>query len=151
MNWRYYRYEVDTSPICPEGVVYRPEAKLCVRGTTGLVFVRALIDTGADHTLLPISTARRVGAELFQDDPDAAKGVGGQEIAIVPGRVELELISEEESFEWTAVVGFAEFASADDECSLLGHAGCLEFFHAIFDGIARVVELTPLGDLSNTT
>jgi hypothetical protein len=90
-----------------------------------------------------MSVADRVGAELFRDNHDAVRGVSGHEILIVPGRVLLELISDDGSYQWSAVIGFAEFASPEEECSLLGHAGCLEFFTATFDGVARVFELTP--------
>jgi hypothetical protein len=148
MKWSYRRYEVDESPICPAGIVFRPFADVRVVGVAGDAFVRVLIDTGADHTLLPMSVADLVGAELFHDNRDAARGVGGQEVAIIPGRVQLELISNEDSFAWNAVIGFAEFASPDDECSLLGYAGCLELFTATFDGVARVVELTPRNGLA---
>jgi hypothetical protein len=162
MKWAYRRYEVDRSRICSSGIVYRPVADLRIGGAHGETRVRALIDTGADHTLLPISIAERVGAELYEDQPDSARGVAGQEIPIIPGRVQLELLSDEGrrgsakpgshptargSCEWTAVVGFADFATPEEECSLLGHAGCLEIFHAAFDGIARTVELTPIADL----
>jgi hypothetical protein len=57
--------------------------------------------------------------------------------------VELELLGRDESYRWTTVIGFAQFASSTDECSILGHAGCLEFFLAEFDGLSQVVELTP--------
>lgn len=85
----------------------------------------------------------KFGAELFEDEPDAAKGFSGHEIEIFPGKVELELLSEDTSYQWTAIVGFAKFASSEDECSLLGHTGCLEFLTATFDGQTRVVELVP--------
>jgi hypothetical protein len=143
MKWLYHPYAVDKSRICPSGVVFRLEAKLCVRGATGEAIVRALIDTGADHTLLPISISRDVGAELFPQERDAAKGVGGHEIAVIPGRVQLELISDEESRAWDAVIGFAQFDNPEEECSILGHSGCLEYFLAAFDGVTQVVELTP--------
>jgi hypothetical protein len=143
MKWAYRRYEVDESPICPTGVVYRPLANLRVSGQAGEALIRVLIDTGADHTLLPLSLAEVVGAELFHGDRDAARGVSGAEISVIPGRVQLELISDDGSYQWTAVIGFADFVSPEEECSLLGHAGCLEFFTATFDGIARIFELTP--------
>jgi hypothetical protein len=148
MKWSYSRYEVDDSPICPDGIVFRPEATLCVRGRSGEAFLQPLIDTGADHSLFPISVAISVGAELFEHDLDAARGITGQEIPITPGRVQLQLLSDEGSFEWSAIVGFAEFATPEEECSLLGNAGCLELFHAAFDGTARTVELTPIAKLS---
>lgn len=143
MKWTYRRYAVDESRICPSGMVYRPEAKIRVSGTRGETYLRALLDTGADHTVLPFSIAADIGAELFEDETDAAKGVSGHEITIVPGRVELELLDHAESCRWTATIGFGRFASSLDECSILGHAGCLEYFFATFDGLSQVVELAP--------
>jgi hypothetical protein len=147
MKWPYFRYEVDRSAICPDGVVFRPEARLCVRGTTAEAIIGVLIDTGADHTLLPISLARRIGARLYEDQRDSARGVGGHGIEMIPGVVELELLSNEGACKWTAVVAFGEFDTPDDECSILGHAGCLEHFLAEFDGPERTVELTQIGTL----
>jgi len=143
MRWRYTPYAVEKSRICPSGIVYRPEARLRVRGKTGEAHLRALVDTGADHTLLPISIALNVGAELFLEESDAAKGVGGHEIPIIPGHVQLELNSDQGSLVWSASIGFADFKNTDDECSILGHAGCLEYFLATFDGVAQRIELTP--------
>jgi hypothetical protein len=146
MKWPYFRYEVDRSPICPDGVVYRPEARLCVPGNIAEAIIGVLIDTGADHTVFPIFLARRIGARLYEDQRDSARGVGGHGIEMIPGVVELELVNNEGACKWTAVVGFAEFDSPDDECSILGHAGCLEYFLASFDGVERVVELVQIGD-----
>jgi hypothetical protein len=118
-------------------MVYRPEAKIRVSGTGGEAYLRVLLDTGADHTILPYSIAGVIGAELFEDEADAAKGVSGHEIAIVPGKVELELLGRDESCRWTAVIGFAQFASSMDECSILGHADCLEFFYPLLTASHR--------------
>jgi hypothetical protein len=148
MKWAYRRYSVEESRICPSGLVYRPEAKLRIGGAHGDAYIRALLDTGADHSVFPISIAKDVGAELFEDEHDAAKGISGHEISIIPGRVELELLGDDESYRWSAVIGFAEFVSPSDECSILGHVGCLEFFSATFDGVLHVVELTPRVSLS---
>jgi hypothetical protein len=142
MKWPYHPYAVDESSICRSGVTYRPEANISVRGDAGEVFLRSLIDTGADHTVLPMSVADKVGAQLLFEEENTAKGVGGHEISIIPGRVQLKLISSDDACEWTAIVAFADFERPEDECSLLGHAGCLEYFFAAFDGVERVVELT---------
>ncbi|HEX2477349.1 MAG TPA: hypothetical protein VHK01_21515 [Lacipirellulaceae bacterium] len=146
MKLDYRRTEVDPSPICPSGIVYRPMVTLRIGGSARSAYLRALIDTGANHTIVPFSVAENVAAELYRDKQDAAKGIGGQEITIIPGRVELELLGDGQSYKWTAVVGFAKFDSPDDECSILGHAGCLEYFLASFDGVERVVELVQIGD-----
>jgi hypothetical protein len=64
--------------------------------------------------------------------------------------VEIELLAENESIKWTTVIGFARFSAPKDECSVLGHTGCLEFFIATFDGFEQVVELTERGNLRNS-
>jgi hypothetical protein len=147
MKWPYRRYAVEPSRLCPSGTVSRPEAKLRVRGSRGETYLRVLLDTGADHTVLPFTIAAEIGAELFEGELDAARGVSGHEIDITPGPVELELLGGDESYRWTAVVGFAQFASPADECSILGHSDGLEFFQATFDGPSQVVELTPRPNL----
>src|SRR5437016_2240108 len=103
MKWSYRRYAVEKSRICPSGIVHRPEAKVRVSGTRGEAYLRVLLDTGADHTVLPLSIAADIGAELLEDESDAAKGVSGHEIIIIPGKVELELLSDDDSCRWTAV------------------------------------------------
>jgi len=149
MKWAYRRYAVGRSRICPEGIVCRPEAKVRVGGRLGNAYLRVLVDTGADHTVLPFSIAAVIGAELFENEPDEAKGFSGHEISIIPGKVELELLGDTESYKWDAVVGFARFASLEDECSILGHTGCLEFFCASFDGGSKLVELSPQRSFSS--
>lgn len=151
MKWNYRRVEVDPSRICPSGFVFRPVATVRIGGSVGSAYLRALVDTGADHTIMPFSVAEDVGAELFVDEEDAARGVSGHEISIIPGRVELELLDPDESRTWTTIIGFVKFAAPEDECSILGHAGCLEYFFATFDGVAQVVELTPRTDLPDST
>jgi hypothetical protein len=73
-------------------------ATIAVRGSLGTAYARALVDTGADHSLLPFSVAEDMGADLFQEEDGAASGIGGHEIAIVPGREDLGPLSEGEFF-----------------------------------------------------
>ena len=74
-----------------------------------------------------------------------AGGVGGHPIELLPADVELEIATESEAFRWKAVVGFARFQNARDECAILGHVGALEFFTAIFDGESYQLTLEPNG------
>ncbi len=112
-------------------------------GKAGETYLRVLIDTGADHSIFPFSVAEDVGAELFHDETDSTKGVGGHEVTIIPGRVQMELLDGSESCRWSAFVGFAKFDSEEGECSILGYSSGLEYFLAAFDGEAQIVELSP--------
>lgn len=145
MKWTYNRYDVEESRIYPSGLAFRPEVRLRVIGGLRGCYLRTLIDTGADHSLLPFSVAEIIGAELFDDEQDIAKGISGRQLETIPGKVELELSSDDdvEIYRWSAVVGFAKFASEANECSVLGHAGCLEYFLTTYDGPARIIELVP--------
>lgn len=144
MNWGYRRYSVQKSLLCPTGKVARPEAKLRLRGAKADAYVRALVDSGADHCLFPFNLARDIGAELFENHLDAAKGFSGEEVAVIPGRVKLALLSGREEFEWEATVGFAKFDSKSSECSILGRLGCLELFVVTLDEGKQKVSLEPL-------
>ncbi|WP_442481444.1 retropepsin-like aspartic protease [Aeoliella sp. SH292] len=148
MKWKYRKYSVDASPLCPSGVARRPEAKLRLRGANGDVYVRALVDTGADHCLFPLSIAEDIGVELLEKQADVAKGFSGHEVEVIPGRVGLTLLSGELTYGWNTIVGFAKFPSRSDECCILGRTGGLEHFIAIFDELNLEVSLEPVQSLS---
>src|SRR5690606_23329119 len=128
MKWKYRKYSVDSSPLCPSGVAPRPEAKLRLRGARGDVYVRVLVDTGADHSLFPLSIAEDIGVELLEAEADVAKGFSGHEVEVIPGCVRLALLSEGQTYEWDTIVGFAKFPSCSEECCILGRTGGLEHF-----------------------
>ncbi len=52
-----------------------------------------------------------------------------------------------ESLSWSTPLFFFDFASRDEETLILGHAGFLDFFTAIFDGRDGVVTLLANDDL----
>ena len=115
MNWSYSEFEVDCSRVCPTGVVYRPVASVRIVASRDQVYLRALVDTGADHSIVPFSVAERIGAELFEDEQNSVEGISGQAITIIPGRVRIVLFDESKSIERNTIIGFAKFASPDDE------------------------------------
>lgn len=148
MKWKYRKYSVDPSPLCPSGVAPRPEAKLRLRGANGDVYVRALVDTGADHCLFPLSIAEDIGVELLDKEADVAKGFSGHEVEVMAGRVRLTLISGGLTYDWDTIVGFAKFPSRSDECCILGRTGGLEYFIATFDEMNLQVSLEPVQSFS---
>ena len=152
MNFEYTTYEVDSSPTNPSGLVRRPEVLLRVSGGTSATSLLALVDTGADECVLPLSLAERIGVAIDDSNPLQAAGVGGHLIDLFPGSVELEVTNGSDSYKWRSVVGFARFEDPDDECAILGHVGALEFFVATFDGEAHQLTLLPMShNLANVS
>lgn len=104
----------------------------------------ALVDSGADETLLPISLAKVLDIELHAATSRAA-GVSGEQLTIHYGDVELQIACGLEVVRWRTTVGFVEFGVSNDELVILGHGGCLDYFTATFDGEHAELELTPNG------
>ncbi len=62
MRFRYASYEVEPSPTVPDGIVYRPEAIIRVGGPSGTESIQALLDTGCDETVFPVTLANLLGS-----------------------------------------------------------------------------------------
>lgn len=103
----------------------------------------ALVDSGADETLFPLSLADALGIELDQQMTSEAAGISGDRRKIFYGDVELRIESVQEFVAWKTTVGFVDFGSVSDEVIILGHGGCLDFFTATFDGENAKLELVP--------
>jgi hypothetical protein len=143
MIFSYTRYEVDESPTNPIDIVYRPEVFIRIIGETSDAYLLALVDTGADETVLPLSLAESIGTRPDGLQTTFAAGVGGHSIELFPGSVELQLLNGSESYRWRAMVSFAKFRDPADECAILGHVAALEFFTATFDGEHQQFSLLP--------
>ncbi len=108
-------------------------------GPTGTHLDRALIDTGSDDTVFPEAVAARVGIDLTGAPSRTAAGVGRVPAPLRYAEVTLRLTDGVEFREWRAWVGFTAAALRQP---LLGYAGFLQFFTAVFDGEHEEVELT---------
>lgn len=151
MNFVYTKYEIQPSSTNPSGIIHRPEVMLRVIGQIGEAHLMALVDTGADECVLPLSVGEAVGALLSPDETILASGVGGHLLELIPGDVEFELVSGEDSYRWQVRVGFARFENPEDECAILGHVGALELFTATFDGENHRGALVPNTDFPART
>jgi hypothetical protein len=143
MRFGYTYYEVNPSATTPAGVLYRPEVIVEVIGPKSVESVQALVDTGSDETIFPAYVAESIGAKLDLRAVTQVSAVGGHLVQLVPGRVTLRLTQGDESFQWSAVVGFIEGMQPHDEVALLGYAGFLEFFRATFDSQTRELTVMP--------
>jgi len=138
MKFPYRRFRVELFDGEPLTEIYRPIVPLLVHGPEGTALVHALLDCGADYTVLPLAVASAVCIELDRGRPGTIGGIEGGSLLTYPGDTELELSDRIESFRWHTTVRFAEGNNM-----LLGHLGCLEFFRATLDHFGRVVEFLP--------
>jgi hypothetical protein len=130
---------VDPSPASPGRPVFRPKIPLKIHGPRGdMVVAIALVDTGADETVLPASSARALGVKLGSRT-HFLRAADNKAIAVRYGDVSLTIsqpgVGE---YTWNATVAF----QAKRPYSVLGYAGCLDHLDVRFDGPNRRVVIT---------
>lgn len=130
-------------------LILRPIVTIRIIGPKAEARWDALVDTGADETLFPLSLAEVLGVELNHELTSEAAGISGDRLKIYYGEVELQIESGQDVVAWQTVVGFVDFGSSRDEVIILGHGGCLDFFTAVFDGEKAELELLPNSSLSS--
>ncbi|MCY2991982.1 MAG: hypothetical protein NTY19_29500 [Planctomycetota bacterium] len=121
---------------------WRPLIPLSVQGPTGrsVVFGRALVDPGADDTILPLDIAELLDVPFYPTTTHSLRW-RGQRHLLRYGDVTLELADDEgHVLAWPAIVAFTV---APVRYPLLGICGCLEFLNATFRGAERSTELQP--------
>ncbi len=123
--------------------ILRPEVLVLIHGPTGAESHYALVDTGADNTILPSSVAERLGISMTNCRGPEARAFGGQKIALTYADIVLELTDDNSCIRWQARAFFAESASESEDMVILGHQGFLDFFTATFDGEDCSVSVEP--------
>ena len=106
MKFPYQRYTVTPSPSVPDGIFYPPEAPLRVIGSIGDASFLALVDSGADETLLPRSIGEAIGVRIDDITQSQVAGIGGQLVDVWCGQAALELTAGRQSNRRSAVVAF---------------------------------------------
>jgi hypothetical protein len=121
-----------------DGRQERPRSVLDVSlvGPVGTIVRLGLLDTGADDTVFPVTLA---GIDLTGAPTGSASGVGLAVGTMSYALVLLRISDGKEFCEWPARVGFT---TDPLKRPLLGFAGFLQFFRAVFDGDLEEVELT---------
>jgi predicted aspartyl protease len=140
-----YRQGRSPAPVIPLGgrtTRPRPLIDVTLVGPAGSKIVTALLDTGADDTVFSDQVAQSLGLDLSNAPQHIVAGVGSPPYVISYAQVTLRITDGKEFREWSALVGFT---SAHMTHSLLGFAGCLQFFDALFHGEREEVELTVNG------
>jgi hypothetical protein len=99
----------------------------------------ALVDTAADDTVFPQKIAAAIGVDLTHVPEGEGEGVGKKKVRLPYAEITLRLTDGTEFREWRGWVGFT---AAQLTLPLLGYAGCLEYFTAVFQGDREELELT---------
>ncbi len=128
-------------------IVFRPEISVRVVGPTGSRLFLALVDTGADNTVLPKSVADVCGIVTDSGVGPSMETFGGHKLPTRFGNVTLEIAEGNEKVRWATRVQFFDFDTPDTETLIMGHAGMLEYFLAGFDGWNAELSLTANDDL----
>jgi hypothetical protein len=128
-------------------LVRRPEIPVTILGAAGAATYIGLVDTGSDHTIFLTSVADHLGIQVQEATGPAASVFGGQRIQLLVGEAVLKLEAGGQTSSWKTVVCFFDFTTPEEEAVVLGHAGFLDYFTAIFDGKAAVLSLEPNDEL----
>ena len=127
-------------PARPILETWRPFASGCLVGKEGASwqFRRALLDTGSDDTVFPLSAAEdlkiHVGAQQHM------LVWRGQRHGLVFAEIDMELHARDSIAGWRSKIGFT---LAPLLFPILGIRGCLQYFTATFLGDERVTVLEP--------
>ena len=141
-----FPYSLNIAPSIDTGdeiVLLRPEIPLRIYGPVGEADLLALVDTGADNSILPLSIAVDLGIQTTAGQGPGAAAFGGQQIALSFAEVVLELAQDDVSIRWRARLYFADFSDETEKAIILGHEGFLDYFTATFIGEDCVLELVP--------
>jgi len=105
-------------------------------------FGNALVDTGADETMLPLSMANEMGFRFdLEKDKTMWDGAGGTKFAVYESTHPIEFILESPGFrlhKWKANAYF----TLEQPTILIGRKNFLDKFVITFDGKNRVFELS---------
>lgn len=130
-----------------EVVIFHPEVPLRIHGASGSAMYMALVDTGADNTILPLSIARGLSITTHKAKGPGATAFGGQQITLSYADVQLAIAEGGVGLRWQARVQFFDFPDVEPETLVVGHEGFLDFFTAVFDGAQMTLDLEANEDM----
>jgi predicted aspartyl protease len=139
-----YATHIAWSSNSPDAILLlRPEIPVTIMSQTDHVSMIGLVDTGSDFTIIPKSAADGLGIPLESTGESPVKVFGGNPVELLIGVATFKLALSASVIQWTTEVSFYEFDSPSNETVILGHAGFLEFFTAVFDGWENELTLEP--------
>jgi hypothetical protein len=125
----YSSFPVPSSPSFPNGyVAYRPVVRLDLVNGANRLSCYAIVDSGADACVFPLSFAVRLGLDPLAKEPSAASGVSGS-TSIYHWDIEMDFGS---ILKIPAYVGFTSGMDAI-RIGLLGQMGFFDQVNVSFD------------------
>lgn len=120
--------------------IFRPTVPIIFKNKTKFIHTEAIIDSGADFTILPIEIAGILDIKLDAKTKTTFHGAGNNTFTVYPSPEGIEHILRQGGFrtiQWKAKIFFAESQPG----ILLGHKGFLEKFKVTLDGRKKEVEI----------
>lgn len=121
--------------------IYRPTVPILFRNKSKFILTEAIIDSGADFTILPIELAGALEIKLNPRQKKTFFGAGSNPFTVYHSSESIEHILRQSGFRpitWKSKVYFAESQPG----ILLGYKGFLENFKVILDGKRRELEIS---------
>ena len=123
------------------GSMYRPYLPVTLSyGRKSFPVGHALVDTGADMTILPLDIAHYLEVELDDSRAVRIEGAGGGVFVALPSWRKIGYAIEQKGHRPICWQGTAYFA-AEQPLVLLGHLDCLEKCDLQFFGAQRILKV----------
>ena len=120
--------------------IFRPTVSIIFKNKSKFIQTEAIIDSGADFTILPIEIAGILEIKLDMRKKTTFHGAGSNHFTVYPSPVSIEHILRKGGFRpisWKTKVFFAESQPG----ILLGHKGFLEKFKVTLDGKKKELQI----------
>ncbi len=135
---------ISRSPLDGEpDLVHRPEVPIRIVGPGSSSMQYALVDTGADNTILPARVVADLGVTTVPTTGPGVDAFAGGRVPVSAAEVTFQLSDGDDQVSWTTDVLCCHLARPEDEMVILGYQGFLEYFTATFDGENCELELVP--------
>lgn len=120
--------------------IFRPMIQITLKSNKRVFESYALIDSGADYTILPIEIAGEFNLKLSGQPQYNIEGAGGDHFTIYKAPVEIEVILKKTGFRDIKCSSYVYFAESGSTL-LLGQKGFLDQFTVKLDGFKKEVEI----------
>ena len=133
MNFEYSEY------VGPDGkTLYRPAIPIMFKNGKYYILVRAIIDSGADFTILPIETAKQLDVKL--DKKTVFYAAGGNQFSVYKSPIELAYLVRKIGFRSITHKTIVYFAESQTTI-LLGNHGFLDHLRITLNGPKKRIEI----------